>query len=70
MNIEVPDEVRAQAIAAGFASVEDYVADLVERDAERIAIQKGIDDWRAGCVQQFDDFDRQLRKEFGFASRA
>lgn len=69
MKVEISDDVQAQAVAAGFATIEDYVTDLVERDAERVAIQRGIDDWRAGGVQSFDDFDRELRKEFGFVPR-
>ncbi len=70
MMIEVPDQARQQAVAAGFASIEDYVAELFERDAERLAIQQGIDDWKAGRVRSFDEFDRELRKEFGFAPRS
>jgi hypothetical protein len=69
MFIEVADHIQAQAIAAGFASVEDYVAELVHRDAERVALQRGIDDWKAGRVQAFDEFDRQLRSDLGFAPR-
>ncbi|SFI75793.1 hypothetical protein [Planctomicrobium piriforme] len=69
MLVEIADEIQIQAVAAGFATIQDYIADLVERDAERVAIQKGIDDWKAGRVQSFDEFDRGLRQEFGFSPR-
>lgn len=68
--IQVPTEAQNQAMAAGFASVEDYVTELLIRDAERVAIQKGIEDWKAGKVRSFDDFDRELRQEFGLAPRS
>lgn len=71
MQIEIPDspDFQSQAISAGFASVEDYVLTLLNRDAERVAIQQGIDDMKAGRVQPFDEFDAELREEFGFAPR-
>lgn len=69
MQIEVADELQAQAIAAGYATAEDYVAALTQHDADRVAILQGIDDWKAGRVQDFDEFDRKLRSEFGFAPR-
>ncbi|HWL07094.1 MAG TPA: hypothetical protein VNQ76_01655 [Planctomicrobium sp.] len=72
MQIELPKDrdVKAQAIAAGFSTVEDYVATLIDRDAERIAIQEGIDAMRTGDMQPFEEFDAELREEFGFAPRA
>lgn len=70
MMIEVPSDAQHQATSAGFATVEDYVAELLVRDAERVAIQKGIDEWKAGRVRSFDEFDRELRQEFGFAPRS
>lgn len=57
--------VRDQALAAGFASVELYVQNLLERDAERIAIQEGIDAAKAGRVRDFDEFDREFRERNG-----
>ena len=71
MQITLPDDVNLQnqAIAAGFATVEGYLVELVARDAERVAIQKGIDDYKAGRVQPFAEFDAELRAEFGFDSR-
>lgn len=69
MMIQVPSDAQSQATSAGFATVEDYVSELLVRDAERVAIQKGIDDWKAGKVRSFEEFDRELRKELGFAVR-
>jgi hypothetical protein len=53
--------IRDQALAAGFANVELYVQNLLDRDAERIAIQEGIDAAAAGRVRDFDEFDREFR---------
>jgi hypothetical protein len=53
--------VRDQALAAGFASVSLYVQNLLDQDAERLAIQEGIDALEAGRVSDFDDFDREFR---------
>jgi hypothetical protein len=57
--------VRDQAVAAGYASVELYVQDLLDRDAERLAIQEGIDALNAGRVMEFDAFDREFRLRNG-----
>lgn len=45
MQIHLPDAPRIQglAAAAGYASVEDYDFNLIERKTERIAIQQGLD---------------------------
>jgi len=69
MEIELPDECKAQALAnaAGFASVEDYLVRLLEREAERAAIQKGLDDMKAGHGRPFAEFDADLRRKYGFA---
>lgn len=69
MQIEIADNATEQALAAGFATLELYVARLLEQDAERIAIQQGIDDWKAGRVQTLDEVSAELRAEFGFAPR-
>jgi hypothetical protein len=67
MQIEIPDSrnVRAQAVAAGYASVEDYVSMLLDRDAERVAIQEGIDAMKAGRVRSFEEFDQEFRANHG-----
>jgi hypothetical protein len=72
MTIELPDDrdLQAQAVAAGFSAVEDYLVALLDRDAERLAIRQGIDDMNAGHLRPFDEFDADLRAEFGFAPRS
>jgi hypothetical protein len=57
-----------QAQAAGFASVEHYVRSLVERDAERLAIQEGLDALAEGHVRDFDEFDREFRARNGITA--
>ena len=71
MQIELPNDrdFKSQAVAAGFSTVEDYLLTLFDRDAERVAIQEGIDDMRAGRMRPFEEFDAELRREFGFAPR-
>jgi hypothetical protein len=50
MKIELPNDIAAKATAAGFASVEEYVRSLVERDAGPWAEPNGNrlsqDEWR------------------------
>lgn len=71
MKIDLPNDrdFQTQATAAGFSTVEDYLVTLFDRDAERLAIQQGIDDINARRVRPFDEFDAELRREFGFAPR-
>lgn len=71
MQIEIPDRCnpQSQAIAAGFASVEDYIVSLLDRDAERAAIQEGIDAMQAGRVRPFEEFDREFRQQHGLVPR-
>jgi Arc/MetJ-type ribon-helix-helix transcriptional regulator len=38
---------------------------LDQRNIERRAIQEGIDAWRAGDVQEFDQFDAEFRAANG-----
>jgi hypothetical protein len=71
MIIELPNDrdLKGQAVAAGFSSIEDYVISLLDRDAERVAIQEGIDAMRLGDMRPFEEFDEQLRRECGFGPR-
>jgi plasmid stabilization system protein ParE/Arc/MetJ-type ribon-helix-helix transcriptional regulator len=43
----------------------DALNALDERNIERRAIQEGIDAWRAGDVQDFDQFDAEFRATNG-----
>lgn len=72
MTIQLPNDrdYQAQAVAAGYASLDDYVVTLLDRDAERVAIQQGIDDMRAGRMRPFDEFDAELQQEFGLSPQA
>lgn len=72
MIIELPTDrdIQAQAIAAGFASIEDYVRSLLDRDAERVAIQEGIDAMNAGRMRPWEEVDADIRRHFGFPPRA
>lgn len=66
MQIQIPSDqesfVQSLAVSAGFASVEHYVMDLIERDAERAAIQVGLDQARRGEGRPIADFDADFRK--------
>ena len=61
--------VQSQAVAAGFATVELYIQSLLERDADRLAIQKGINAFEAGQHRSFDEFDREFRERNGLSPR-
>lgn len=61
--------VQSQAVAAGFATVELYIQNLLERDADCLAIQKGINALEAGQHRSFDDFDREFREKNGLLTR-
>lgn len=71
MPVTLPDDpsLLAQATAAGFASVESYIYDLIGRDAERLAIQAGINAMREGRVRSFEEFDQEFRKQYGLAPK-
>jgi hypothetical protein len=67
MEISLPDDAEKPSVAAGYASVEQYIHSLVRRDRERLPIEEGIDAMKEGKVQDFDDFDREFRKRHGLA---
>lgn len=68
MQFDQP-QTQLQAAAAGFATVELYIQSLLEKDAERLAIQQGIDAQRAGRHRPFEDFDQDFRKKNGLVPR-
>jgi predicted transcriptional regulator len=72
MLIELPNDrdIEAQATSAGFSSVEAYVRTLIDRDAERVAIQEGIDAMNAGDMQPWEEVKQELQNQFGLNSRA
>jgi hypothetical protein len=63
MQISLPEGTECQSLAAGYASVEQYVYSLVQRDRERLAIQEGIDAMKAGRNEDFEQFDREFRQQ-------
>ncbi len=72
MQLDGFDEqlVHNQALAAGISSVELYLQNLLERDAERLAIQEGLNAIAAGRVSDFDEFDRKFRERNGIVRDA
>ncbi|WP_437186718.1 hypothetical protein SH668x_000068 [Planctomicrobium sp. SH668] len=69
IELQTDRDVKSQAIAAGFATVEDYLMTLLDRDAERIAIQAGLDDIAAGRMHPWEEVNAEIRREFGFDPR-
>jgi predicted transcriptional regulator len=73
MQIDLPQDIveRVQRRAAGANGASE--ADVIRRaldsldwhDQERQAVQEGIDAWRAGDTQQFDEFDAEFRQKNG-----
>jgi hypothetical protein len=78
MHIELPQDIidrvhkRAAAIQGG--SEADVIRKALDSldwlDQERQAVQEGIDAWRAGDVQEFDQFDREFRAKNGIPADA
>ena len=62
MQIEIPDAAKDQAFAAGFASVEEYVHMLLEKDSDRVAILQGLETGSDGRQKFFPEFVRQFRE--------
>ncbi|HVJ86614.1 MAG TPA: hypothetical protein VM452_13275 [Caulifigura sp.] len=71
MQITLPDDSRLkdQANAAGFLSVDQYVMDLLSRDADRVAILQGLADRKAGRCRDAAAVEADLRQELGLAPR-
>ncbi|MFC1757901.1 hypothetical protein ACFL2H_03925 [Planctomycetota bacterium] len=65
MQVKLPEDAERLSVAAGFASVDQYVFSLVQKDRERLAIQEGIDALAEHRVQDFEEFDREFRKTNG-----
>src|SRR4051812_5987233 len=63
INLSETTDIQAQAVAAGFANVEEYVLNLIERDKERVAIQEGLDAIRDGRLRPFEEFDAEFRRQ-------
>ena len=70
MLIEILDTsaVTHLAAAAG-CSIEEYVNALIEQAADLEAIQKGLDDARAGRVTSLKEFDQAFSRRIGFLTK-
>jgi Arc/MetJ-type ribon-helix-helix transcriptional regulator len=76
MSYQLPPEIdqRIQAqIALGIYQtpaevLTDALDALDQRNEDIASIQRGIEDERAGRVKSLEDFNREIRQEFGFTS--
>ncbi len=65
IDIRLNDDAKLQSIEAGYASTEDYLYSLLQRDRYRLACVKGLQDVQAGDTRPFDEFDTEFRKKHG-----
>lgn len=65
MQIQLPDDTYELSIAAGFATVDQFINELLLKERERLAIQSGIDAMDAEHVSEFAEFDREFRVKNG-----
>ena len=70
MQITLPDDLNLadRAAAAGYSDVAEYLAALVERDADLAAIQRGLADANAGRLQSLEEFDAEFRAKHNIAA--
>ena len=70
MQIEIANTTAVTHLAAlAGCSVEDYVNQLIKQAADLEAIREGIEDVKAGRVTPLAEFDRDFRRDKGFAPR-
>lgn len=67
IEIHLDDDAKLQSIEAGYASVEDYLHSLLQRDRNRLACLKGMQDIESGNTRPFEEFDAEFRKKHGIA---
>jgi predicted transcriptional regulator len=73
VQIDLPNDlverVQKRAAAAQGASEAEVIRQALDsldwQDQERQAVQEGIDAWRAGDTQYFDEFDAEFRTNNG-----
>ncbi|WP_437207117.1 hypothetical protein [Planctomicrobium sp. SH664] len=63
-------DVQAQALAAGFERVDDYIAMLLDRDADRAVIREGLLAVEHGQMKPLEEFERNFRERNGLAPQA
>ena len=69
MQIELPEDAIKLSLAAGFASVDQFINSLLHKERERLAIQEGIDAMEKGEAEDLSEFDRRFRQKNGLKSR-
>lgn len=65
IEIHLDEDAKLQSIEAGYASVEDYLHSLLQRDRNRLACLKGMQDVESGNTRPFEKFDAEFRKKHG-----
>ncbi len=65
MEIQLPDDTEQLSLAAGFASVDQFIHNLLRKERERLAIQEGIDAMASGNITDFSAFDHEFREKNG-----
>ena len=72
LSPEIAERVQAQLVLGIYQSPEEVLTDaldaLDQRNEDIAAIQRGIEDERAGRVKSLDEFDCGIRRQFGLAS--
>ena len=66
---DIVERVQKRVALVGGATEAEVIRQALDsldwQDQERQAIQAGIDAWRAGDVQDFDEFDDEFRAKNG-----
>jgi Arc/MetJ-type ribon-helix-helix transcriptional regulator len=78
MHLELPqeliDRVQQRTAATAGATEADVIRQALDsldwHDQERLAIEEGIDAWRAGDVRDLAEFDRDFRAKNGIPADA
>jgi len=61
--------IQQQASVAGFETVQDYVENLLQRDAERLAVLEGLQAAAEGRVRPIEEFERDFRERNSLGPR-
>lgn len=74
MQIDLPDSVIAEATRMAAAGAGENAAAVIafaieKMNADSMAIQEGIDAYKAGDFEPLEDFDRRYREKHGIAPR-
>jgi len=62
IHLDLGENAKAQCVAAGFANIQEYVHSLLKQDRDRLAIQQGYEDVKAGRIRPFAEFDAEMRQ--------